>query len=125
VEEFIFQGVKLIDYKEEEPEEDNSDAITDTFSELGYAVADDNVYTIDIQDKTNPDITYSITVYTGLMNDIEIDAYENDAFIASYRFPTRGRKPTCCATSPENVYKMDSVLRNLSLDILNKKWESR
>jgi len=123
VEEFIFQGVKLIDYKEEEPEEDNSDAITDAFRELGYTVASDGIYTIDIQDKSNPDITYSITVYTGLTNGIEIDAYENDAFIASYRFPTRGRKPTCYATSPENVYKIDSVLRNLSLDILNNKWE--
>lgn len=125
MEEFIFQGVKLIDYREKEPEEDNSVVITDAFRELGYTVASDDIYTIDIQDKSNPDITYSITVYTGLMNDIEIDAYENDSIIASYRFPTKGRKPTCYATSPENVYKMDSVLRNLSLDILNKKWESR
>ena len=134
VEEFIFQGVTLIEYREEEKvEEENEDkfsAIADAFTELGYKMSESSddqcgEFTTNIQDKSNDHIIYDVTIYTGLVFSVEITVWDDGMNIGEYRLPTRGRKPIGYIATADDVYKADSVLRNLSTDILHKKWEAK
>ena len=131
VEEFIFQGVKLIAYKKEEKEQDaNFDSVIGAFNELGYtmsgeAVGDNCEFNINIQDKSNDHIIYDVTIYTGLVFSVEITVWDDGMNTGEYRLPTRGRKPISYIATAGDVYKADSVLRNLSTDILHKKWEAK
>ena len=129
VERYIFNGVELIGY-EDEPKLVNND-FSDVFNELGYTADTDNTeesqkYSIQITDSNDSSITYDIKVgvYSfGLF--IDISAYQDGEFIGKYSIPYKGRSPVKSFTTNgnvEDVYALDDVLRNLSLDSLEKKW---
>lgn len=79
-------------------------------------------FKIEIQDKSNDHIIYSITIYTGLVFGVEVTVWDDGMNVGEYHLPTRGRKPIDYIKTVYDVHKADMVLRNLSLDILRKEW---
>lgn len=121
----IFNGVELVGYVEhKESDITNFDPI---FHSLGYIGDNSDTrimeYSIEYTNKKDNSIDYRITINIGLIFDVRIVVYKDGKAIDRFTIPTRGRKPVKPVKSVDDIYDLDKIIKKLSLDILEDKWE--